>query len=36
MCRAVPAEALQTDFEWVREYDQTIKVDSKDQTYLFR
>ncbi|GAB4823600.1 hypothetical protein N2152v2_010646 [Parachlorella kessleri] len=33
---AIPAEALQTDYEWVREYDQSIKFDAKDQTYLFR
>ncbi len=35
-CSAIPAEALQTDYEWVREYDQSIKFDAKDQTYLFR
>lgn len=32
----VPAEALQTDYEWVREYDQQVKYDAKDQTFLFR
>ena len=23
-CRGVPAESLQTDYEWVREYDQKV------------
>ena len=33
---AIPGEAFLGDYDWMRTYNETVRVDEKEQTYLFR
>ena len=33
---AIPGEAFLGDYDWMRTYNETVRVDEKGQTYLFR